>query len=406
MSKYKIVDTCVLLDFPQILDKEKDLIIATDILKELDGLKLSSNSEVAFKARRAAILISRNLNNLVFNSSLDDISAKVDDKLIELTKSYAGELITNDVYLKVKAIANNVRTSGYGDNSPYSGIIYLDIAPDENMYSKELEYILETNQPPQQFTMKENQFLIIKNGDTKEYIKTYIYQGGELRELRYGSIKNKWINKITPRNLEQVCLFELLKNPEITILYASGRFGSGKSFLLNNYALQELEKGNISKIVYVPNNSYVANTMELGALPGELLDKVVGQIGPLIDLIGLDFVENMISRGELEVVPMSSIRGRSFENSIIIVNEAQNLTEEHVKLLIGRCGDGSRIFFDGDLRQADSAIFKNKNGLKLLLKLSDSEKYNKIFGTVRLEKVERSLTASAADYLDEIDGGV
>jgi phosphate starvation-inducible protein PhoH len=62
--------------------------------------------------------------------------------------------------------------------------------------------------------------------------------------------------------------------------------------------------------------------MELGALPGELLDKVVGQIGPLIDLIGLDFVENMVSRGELEVVPMSSIRGRSFEDSIIIVNEA------------------------------------------------------------------------------------
>jgi len=123
-------------------------------------------------------------------------------------------------------------------------------------------------------------------------------------------------------------------------------------------------------------------------------------------LIGLDFVENMISRGELEVVPMSSIRGRSFENSIIIINEAQNLTEEHVKLLIGRCGDKSRIFFDGDLRQADSAIFKNKNGLKLLLKLANSEKYNKIFGTVRLEKVERSLTASAADYLDEIDGGV
>jgi phosphate starvation-inducible protein PhoH len=86
--------------------------------------------------------------------------------------------------------------------------------------------------------------------------------------------------------------------------------------------LQELERGNINKIVYVPNNSYVANTMELGALPGELLDKVVGQIGPLIDLIGLDFVENMVSRGELEVVPMSSIRGRSFEDSIIIVNEA------------------------------------------------------------------------------------
>jgi len=89
-------------------------------------------------------LISRNLDNLIFNSSLDNTSEKVDDKLIELTKSYAGELITNDVYLKVKAIANNIRTSGYGDDTPYSGVIYWDVSFDINMYSKELEYILET----------------------------------------------------------------------------------------------------------------------------------------------------------------------------------------------------------------------------------------------------------------------
>ena len=146
--------------------------------------------------------------------------------------------------------------------------------------------------------------------------------------------------------------------------------------------------------------------MELGALPGELLSKVVGQIGPMVDLIGLDWIEKLISRDELEVVPMSSIRGRSFEDSIIIINEAQNLTEDHIKLLIGRCGRGSRIFFDGDMRQADSAIFKNKNGLRLLLKLSNSDKFADIFGTVRLEKVERSKTAQAADYLDEITGGV
>jgi phosphate starvation-inducible protein PhoH len=62
--------------------------------------------------------------------------------------------------------------------------------------------------------------------------------------------------------------------------------------------------------------------MEIGSLPGELLEKVTGQIGPLVDLVGIDEVHSMINREQLEVVPMNSIRGRSFQDSIIIVNEA------------------------------------------------------------------------------------
>lgn len=139
-----------------------------------------------------------------------------------------------------------------------------------------------------------------------------------------------------------------------------------------------------------------------GILPGDELDKLIGQIGPLIDLIGIDRVKEYINRDQLELVPMAYIRGRSFQDSIVIVNEAQNLTEDHIKLLIARCGEGTRIFFDGDIHQADSNLFKNKNGLKLLLNLSKSSIYSKIFGAVRLTTIERSLTANAAEYLDNI----
>ena len=111
----------------------------------------------------------------------------------------------------------------------------------------------------------------------------------------------------------------------------------------------------------------------------------------------------MITEERLEIVPMAYIRGRSFTESIIIVNEAQNLTEDHAKLLLARVGEGSRIVFDGDVCQADSQLFKDKNGLNLLLKLSDSPIYNKIFSAVKLVKTERSLTACAADYLDDIE---
>lgn len=143
--------------------------------------------------------------------------------------------------------------------------------------------------------------------------------------------------------------------------------------------------------------------METGFLPGELISKVEGQIGPLIDLIGIDRVHEMLDCEQLEVVPMNSIRGRSFQNSIILVNEAQNLTEDHIKLLIGRCGEGTRIFFDGDIKQADSQLFRNKNGLKLLLSLRKSEKYSKLFATVKLQLTERSQTAQCVDYLDDLN---
>lgn len=142
--------------------------------------------------------------------------------------------------------------------------------------------------------------------------------------------------------------------------------------------------------------------MDIGFLPGSIIEKTTGQIGPLIDLMGIDIVQNYIDKDQLEVAPMAFIRGRSFQDSIVVVNEAQNLTEEHAKLLIARCGEGTRIFFDGDIKQADSNLFKNKNGLKLLLNLSKSPIYSKIFGAVRLTSIERSFTANAADYLDNI----
>ena len=110
----------------------------------------------------------------------------------------------------------------------------------------------------------------------------------------------------------------------------------------------------------------------------------------------------MYEKGQLELLPISIARGRSFDNSIILVNEAQNLTEDHVKLLVARWGANTRIFFGGDIKQADASIFRQKSGLKLLTKLRFSDEYSDLFAAVRLEQIERSKTAQAAGYLDEL----
>lgn len=261
--------------------------------------------------------------------------------------------------------------------------------------------------------LEENQYLIVKDLNNEivdkqgkqdyEVLAIFLNKNNELIPLlnNHMRIYNKWIDSIGPRNPEQVCLFDALNRKTNSIISVNGGYGTGKSFILNNFAIQELEREKISKIVYVPNNAFTQDTMEIGALPGEILAKVEGQIGPLIDLVGIDQVQRWIEQEQLEIVPMGFIRGRSFQNSIIIVNEAQNLTEDHIKLLIARCGENSRIFFDGDYKQTDSAIFKNKNGLKLLLNLHNSPIYSKIFANVRMKTIERSLTAQAAAYLDE-----
>ena len=133
-----------------------------------------------------------------------------------------------------------------------------------------------------------------------------------------------------------------------------------------------------------------------------MLPKILPYLGTLCDIVGQQQVIQMYENGELELLPMAIARGRNFENSILLINEAQNLTEEHVKLLIARCGEGTRIFFDGDIKQADANIFRQKSGLKLLTKLRFSEEFAPLFSAVKLEHIERSKTAQAAAFLDEL----
>ena len=250
--------------------------------------------------------------------------------------------------------------------------------------------------------MKENEFLIITDKNSSNLLATLRNKNGRLELVRESQIKNDIIREIHPRNQEQACLFDLLWDKDIKIVLATGEFGTGKSFILTNYAFHQLDKGYIDKIVYVPNNSIVENSRELGILPGDTTEKELAYMGPILDLIGPIYAKDFIQKGKIEVVPLSVMRGRSFERSIVIVNEAQNLTTEHVKLLVARCGEGTRIFFDGDIKQADNLIFKNKNGLKLLLHLANSEEFASIFGTVRLSSIERSKTAQASAYLDNL----
>ena len=404
----KILDANVIMDFPQIVTKSDEYwVIPMVTLMEIDGLKKHKSPEVAQKARKAAVYISKNMNNVEWDFT-EDFSNDPDGVLIQIAKERDATLVTNDVACKVRAQVEGVKVEGYSWSDDYCGIVYMNV-DDYNLdtYNEMLSDLVENGHyETDNYTFSINEYLIVppayedaSYGDTS----VFRYDGVHFHKVRGREIESQWTNDnkpIFPRNPEQICLVDALLN-KTPIIYAGGKYGTGKTFLTHNYAISELEKEHIKKIIYVPNNSYTQNTMELGALPGDLMEKILPSIGPLVDIVGIDTITRWMQSEKLEIVPVAYIRGRNFDDSIVLVSEAENLTEEHIKLLLARCGNNTRIFFDGDIHQADSAIFKDRNGLKLLLNLHDSP-FAEMFATTQLVRIERSVVAATADYLDTI----
>ena len=107
----------------------------------------------------------------------------------------------------------------------------------------------------------------------------------------------------------------------------------------------------------------------------------------------MDFVE----RGQIEIQHLGFIRGRDIKNSIIISTEAENLTKQHVQLLIGRVGEGSNLWLEGDYSQVDKKVFEESSGMRRAVDKLTGEK---LFSYVNLPQTERSETARLADKLD------
>lgn len=398
-----IIDTNILLNNPSIV-LEENCCVSIRVIEELDRLKNNINTDIAFKARRASRMLQSSDKVEYILKRKDRLS--VDDEILWLGKKLHKKVVTNDLNMKIKCKAQNIECSSYEKTDKmYNGIIYYPLPLDSLKYHKTLEEIMTTKKPPKDLErpMYENEFLVIQNTNcNNETVVIFKYKNNTLEMVSRNYFTSTYLGKITARNLEQECLMSLLNDTDITILLATGGMGVGKSLLTTAYALQELEKGAISRIIYVPNNAFTENTREIGALPGTLEEKEELFLGTLYDMIGGYSVDKLLSMEQLEVAPISTMRGRNFTDSIIIVNEAQNLTDKHIKLLVSRCGENCRIFFDGDVRQSDSYIFREKNGLVLLNKLKDSADFGKMYGTVRLLQTERSKTAQAAGYLDTI----
>lgn len=248
------------------------------------------------------------------------------------------------------------------------------------------------------FDTPTNGYVLIPNADADGNTAGLRWDGSRYVPIKYKNLNTAYSGKIKPLNNQQKLAFDLLQNDDITIKLLLGVYGSGKDFLMVNHAVDMIEKGKYDKIVWVRNNIEVKDTKEIGFLPGSMLEKVYPFAAILADCLGGEVaLERAITDGWVEIQPLGFIRGRSFQRSIIYCSEAENLTKQHIQLLIGRVGEGSTLWINGDLRQIDDVAFERNNGIQ---KLIDKLTGNECFGTVYLPITERSETARLADLLD------
>ena len=243
----------------------------------------------------------------------------------------------------------------------------------------------------------ENEYLIVhnKNGEIVDHFR---WDGNQFVQVPYKQINSRFCGKVKPRNTQQRLAIDMLYNPEITINMLGGKFGTGKTFIMATTAMDLLEKGKFDKLVYVRNNIEVKDSKPIGFIPGDKDEKLLPFAMPIADHIGgPEALKMMISQGSIEIAHFGQIRGRDIKNSIIMCSEVENMTKEHIQLLIGRVAEGSVLWLDGDVKQVDMEVFRKNSGMEIAL---DRLKGHHRFGYVKLIKTERSETAAMADLLD------
>ena len=173
-------------------------------------------------------------------------------------------------------------------------------------------------------------------------------------------------------NEEQKRAKEKIMHNAITIL--SGKAGSGKTLVACQAALDMLFRKEVRQIIVTRPT---VSKEEIGFLPGDLREKMEPWMQPIYSnfyqLYNKEKIDDVLTNGQLEIVPLAFMRGRTFLDSFVIVDEAQNCTNEQMEMIVSRLGIRSKMVICGDTQQVDLK-HKGESGFRFLLSLSKKVK--------------------------------
>lgn len=447
MVKNYVIDTNVMIHDPDFFNKFNDnnVIIPILCIEELDNLK-KREGIVGFNARTVAKALQQimlegdiakgiplenggtirvELNHMqtdIFPNGID--VHKNDTKIISVVKNLQAAdpsmhtiLVTKDVYMTIKASSLGVEVQDYqndkiSNDKAYKGYIEVTLS------SSDINKIYNGGLIPPDLgeEVYPNEFFHIRSSDSSTHEVLARFDGKKLIPLKYAT-DMAW--GLSPINREQKMAFELLMNPDIHFVSITGGAGSGKTILATATALQNvIETNKYRKIVFV--RPVVAAGDDIGYLPGSEIDKLKPWMGSFYDAIENltdikevssgkaayggkptftvdDFIEQYRQRGVIETKTFTYMRGRTFTNALIIVDEAQEMTPHLAKLMITRAGVNSKFVFLGDPsdNQIDNHYVDAKsNGL--IYAVEKMKPFN-ITGHISLKRVERSPLAQIAE---------
>ena len=208
------------------------------------------------------------------------------------------------------------------------------------------------------------------------------------------------------RSAEQRIALDLLLDPDIGIISMGGRAGTGKSALALCAGLESVLERRQHRKVMVFRPLYAVGGQELGYLPGSESEKMGPWAQAVFDTLSAvttpDVIEEVLSRGMLEVLPLTHIRGRSLHDAFVIVDEAQSLERNVLLTVLSRIGQGSRVVLTHDVAQRDNLRVGRYDGVVAVV---EKLKGHPLFAHITLTRSERSaIAALVTEMLEDIPG--
>lgn len=435
MRRTYVLDTSTLISDPCAFNQfpNSDVVIPIAVLNELDKLKKLS-TEAGKNARVAIRLLDEVSQRGDISTGIlleNDILLKIDANYIDLSQlefrglgpvdygdtqilasalanwqthpTHDVTLISNDINLRVKAKSRSIDAEAHENSKTSISDLYPGIISIENEEAGlSLQKNGSINLSDHNIHMFQNECVIFHadNGDG-------IALGRKVSDNVVKTVSKFYPWGIAPRNKEQVFALDLMMDPSINLLTFIGRAGTGKSLMVLAAALElVISKKQYDKFIIYRPIQPVGN--DIGYLPGTMEEKLAPWFHAIMDNFELLFsnknggdwkreLEMYQKKGKIEMEAITYIRGRSIPNSIILVDECQNLSKEDVKTILTRAGEGTKIILTGDIEQIDnSALDATSNGLTHVIeKFKDSE----LAGHITFTKGERSKLASLAAEL-------